>query len=148
MKTYFKDLFEYQHAMNQKTILLCMSHGDKLTERTQGLLFHNQKAHKIWNCRILNQEFADQRQIYNWDEMLKEVLLNFKNTIQILDDRDLNEQISYKTSHGELFQNTIQEIMTHVSNHHSHHRAQVISDLRQQGIQPPVTDYIFYKREK
>jgi uncharacterized damage-inducible protein DinB len=42
--------------------------------------------------------------------------------------------------------NSIQQILFHVANHFSHHKGQIISDLRQSGIDPIVIDYIFYKR--
>lgn len=42
----------------------------------------------------------------------------------------------------------IQQILFHIANHFTHHRGQIISDLRQNGIEPRISDYIFYKRSE
>ncbi len=55
--------------------------------------------------------------------------------------------IRYTTSHGESFENTAEDILYHVINHSTYHRAQIATDLRQSGIEPPVTDYIILKRQ-
>ena len=71
---------------------------------------------------------------------------NYQETLKILDERGLEEVIIYKNSKGTEFDNTIQQILFHIANHFSHHKGQIISDIRQGGIDPIVTDYIFYKR--
>lgn len=71
---------------------------------------------------------------------------NFKETLRIIDEYKLNKVISYSNSTGKEFNNSIQQILFHVANHFSHHKGQIISDLRQNGITPLLTDYIFYKR--
>jgi len=71
---------------------------------------------------------------------------NYENSLLILDKFDLNEIMNYKTTNGLAFNNSIRDTLFHVINHTSHHRGQIASDFRQNGLEPLVSDYIFYKR--
>jgi uncharacterized damage-inducible protein DinB len=56
--------------------------------------------------------------------------------------RSLTEEISYTNSKGELWTNTVEEILTHVVIHSAYHRGQIASDVRAAGGVPAYTDYI------
>lgn len=71
---------------------------------------------------------------------------NYEDTMKVLETADLGKVIDYKNSKGDAFSNTVQDILFHVVNHTTHHRGQIVSDFRQSGIAPLVTDYIFFKR--
>lgn len=71
---------------------------------------------------------------------------NYTNVLKIVNECKMDDLIFYKNSKGNQFNNSIQQILFHVVNHFTHHRGQIISDLRQNGIDPIITDYIFYKR--
>ena len=38
-------------------------------------------------------------------------------------------------------------MLFHFVNHSTYHRGQIASNLKEHGIEPLVTDYIFYKRK-
>lgn len=118
----------------------------KLPERVIPLLSHSINAHQIWNARITNKEKLKVHQVHDLQECKRIDDDNYNSTIEILKDRELDEIITYQNSKGVDFNNSIREILFHISNHFSHHRGQIISDIRQIGIDPIVTDYIFYKR--
>lgn len=40
----------------------------------------------------------------------------------------------------------IKDIMFHIVNHSTYHRAQIATELKDHGIEPLKTDYILYKR--
>lgn len=54
--------------------------------------------------------------------------------------------ITYKNSRGEEFQNSVEEILMHLTIHGQHHRAQIAKLLRKAGTSPPGTDFIFFLR--
>lgn len=147
MKSLFRELFEYSHHFNQKWADIFIDSQDKITERSVKLLSHVLNAHDIWNNRIDQQKAP----FGVWDihdlSNLKSIdRANYEQTLKILDRSDLNEIISYKTSRGQPFKNSIRDILFHVINHSTHHRGQIAADFRQNGLEPPVTDYIFFKR--
>ncbi len=58
------------------------------------------------------------------------------------------DHITYKPSRGGTFSNSVEDIIFHVINHATYHRAQLILILRTLGLNIPDTDYIFYIREQ
>lgn len=146
MNIFFKDIFQYQHHFNQQLGEVLEQYNQSLTARTVPLFSHMLNAHQIWNARISGMEPFGVNDIHDLADCSSIDQDNFNKTMQILETQDLSIEVSYSNSKGQSFVNTIQEILFHVSNHHTHHRGQIISDLRMKGISPPVTDYIFYKR--
>ena len=146
MKEFFKDIFEYHNHFNQKLIKQLIKYENKLPERTIPLFSHSINAQQIWNSRIMEKEKLGVHQVHSLDECARIDNENYRETLKILDERELDEKIEYKNSKGTEFNNSIQQILFHIANHFSHHKGQIIWDLRQSGIEPIVTDYIFYKR--
>src|SRR5207237_7244435 len=58
----------------------------------------------------------------------------------------LERGVTYRTSAGDQFTSTLEDILTHVSIHGSYHRGQVASLIRAAGDTPSPTDYIFFTR--
>jgi uncharacterized damage-inducible protein DinB len=146
MNEFFKELFQYHHHYNQLLLDEFEKHKDKLPERSYPLFCHVIDAHNIWTGRILKRPTVGVNDVHSIDTLRSMDKENFAATSEILETRDLNEVTDYKTSRGEPFSNLIRDILFHVANHTTHHRGQLLSDFRQAGIQPIVTDYIFYKR--
>lgn len=146
MKEFFKDIFEYHHHFNQKLIEQLIENESVLPERTISLFSHSINAQQIWNARITNKEKFGVHQNHSLPECSRIDNDNYNETLKILDGHGLDEKIIYTNSKGTEFNNSIQQILFHIANHFSHHKGQIISDLRQSGIDPIVTDYIFYKR--
>jgi uncharacterized damage-inducible protein DinB len=146
MKVFFKDIFEYHNHFNQKLIAQLIVFENELPERTIPLFAHSINAQQIWNARITGKEKLGIHQLHTLQECAEIDIVNYQDTLRILDECNLEEKIVYSNSKGTEYSNTIQQILFHVANHFSHHKGQIISDLRQSGIDPIVTDYIFYKR--
>jgi uncharacterized damage-inducible protein DinB len=60
---------------------------------------------------------------------------------------DLSEICSYTNSKGEVWRNTVADILSHVVLHSSYHRGQIALDLRRSGGVPAYTDYIHAARK-
>jgi len=58
----------------------------------------------------------------------------------------LERFVDYQNLSGNQFRDVLSDIMTHVINHSTHHRAQIAKTVREAGLAPPLTDYIFYLR--
>ncbi|MCB9230676.1 MAG: damage-inducible protein DinB [Bacteroidia bacterium] len=146
MKEFFADLFAYHHHLNQKLATLLLEKRDHLPERVLPLFSHSLNAHQIWNSRILNTKPFGVHQAHAPESFQAIDQANYEDTLGIIQTFDLAQQIKYQNSKGQEFSNSVQEILFHTANHFTHHRAQIMSDLRQAGIEPIITDYIFYKR--
>jgi uncharacterized damage-inducible protein DinB len=97
---------------------------ERLTNRTQSL--------PIWPDFSFDQ---CQAQIANLALLWREYLTG-------LTASKLTENISYRNSKGEIWNNTIEEILTHVLLHSSYHRGQIAKEMRACGKQPAYTDFI------
>lgn len=149
MKTFFAALFEYTYNFNDKVLdsLLEKGVGD-IPEKSLLLINHTLNAQEIWNARIEESP----NKVGVWDirplETLKNInLVNYQNSLRIVDSYDFDKRIRYKTSRGETFENTVQDILFHAINHSTYHRGQIATDCKLHGMTPLVTDYIFYKRD-
>ncbi len=59
----------------------------------------------------------------------------------------IGDHIIYQSSDGGKFSSTITEIALQLNYHAIHHRAQIMTWIRQQGVAPPPVDYILLKRK-
>ncbi|KAA3611063.1 MAG: damage-inducible protein DinB [Calditrichaeota bacterium] len=146
MKELFREIFEYHFEFNQRMFKEIEKEIKHLPETSFPLFCHILNAHQIWNARILSGDLFGVNQIHEISECSKINLDNYQNTFNILDDVDFGKIIHYQNSRGEKFNNKVSDILFHIANHSTHHRGQIISDFRKSGIQPIVSDYIFYKR--
>jgi len=147
MKAYFSDLFEYNAFCNNAFIRLFNSPGIAVPERSLKLFSHLVNAHAIWNARI-NSAPTDTRV---WDVLDIRTIEtgnqhNHETTFSIIGREIFDQPVIYINTKGMHYTNPVREILFHVVNHSTYHRGQIAADLKASGIQPPVTDYIFYKR--
>jgi uncharacterized damage-inducible protein DinB len=143
----FIGLFKYSHHCNYSTIELFKQRSEDLPEKA-GLLFdHILNAHHIWNHRILDRSIDH----LPWDRhSLKDLRdiedQNYNESINILRNVSIEKLISYTNTKEQDFQNSVGDILFHIVNHSTYHRAQIATELKDAGIPPLVSDYIFYKR--
>jgi uncharacterized damage-inducible protein DinB/GNAT superfamily N-acetyltransferase len=123
--------------------------GDPVPPSTLQLLSHIGNAQLIWLSRIENTArnygVFDNHTLPECREMLttsSDQLLELAAMPAV----GLTEVISYTNTQGEAFQTTVEDILIHVFNHGTYHRAQVARDLRQHALTPVNTDYITYVR--
>ena len=147
MKAEFKDLFEYSHQVNQKLMALLTENRSGLSERTVQLINHLLNAHQIWNARIAQETAFGVWQINSWDDLNVIDRHNYIKSLQIVEELDMEALVTYKNSSGAKFSDRIKDILFHIINHSTYHRAQIAMLLREGGIEPMNTDYIFYKRQ-
>lgn len=148
MNAFFDELFAYNYHSNQQLATYITEHADRVSYKTLQLFSHILNAHHIWNSRILGEKNAfGVWQIHPHDDFSEIDKTNYRNTRSILATHGgLDAIIQYKTTTGNAFQNTIKDVLFHAINHSTYHRGQIATELRQSGLEPLPTDYIFYKR--
>lgn len=146
MKEKFVELLEYNQYMNLEVIALIDAHYTKVSEKTLLLISHIINAHQIWNSRIIQRDEFLVWQLNDWAAIAKLNNSNYADTKEILCSEDLNSVVSYKNSRGIVFENKLDDIIFHIINHSTYHRAQIATECRNCGINPLISDYIMYKR--
>lgn len=146
--SFLKELFEYNKASNDTLIVLLVENEDKLTEKIIPLINHIINAHQIWNNRIESNEMSfGVWEIHKFRDLERLNHSNYERSLELMADFKSDHVIGYQTTKGQSFKNSVRDILFHILNHSSHHRAQIASEMKKCGIDPPLLDYIFYKRE-
>lgn len=146
MKEYFLDILKYNFDINEKLLQYFEDNQSLISEKAHLLLTHLINAQHLWNKRIISEEL-----VYGiWEtlpfEKLHEINLeNFEISKKILATEDLEKTIYYKNIKGEDFQRKLKDIIFHYTNHSTYHRAQIATELKNSGLEPIITDYIYYK---
>jgi uncharacterized damage-inducible protein DinB len=114
------------------------------------LLQHIVNAESIWMSRV-----AGEKQVVGvWETLpLHECRSLHQSSVQKLqtvlnNNQDLEQVISYVNTSGDAFSDPMHDIIVHVLNHSTYHRAQIAKEMRMHNIDPINTDYITYVRNK
>lgn len=146
MKEKLVDLFKYTYHFNKEMIKAIAENLEKVDEKTISLMNHTLNAQQIWNSRILGENSFEVWQINPFEELEDINQQNFNKSLEIVEKFDPDQKMEYQNSKGTKFENTVFEMLFQAINHSTYHRGQINSLLKQNGINPILTDYIFYKR--
>ncbi|TYP97134.1 putative damage-inducible protein DinB [Sphingobacterium allocomposti] len=147
MKHFFNELFDYSHQCNQNLIELIMKNTGTLPDKVIQLYSHILNAHQIWNNRIdPEQPLFDVWQVHPVTGFVSIESMNYDHSLRLLERCNLDEVVHYKTSKGQALRSSTRDILFHIINHSTYHRAQIATEFRNCGLEPLVTDYIVYKR--
>jgi uncharacterized damage-inducible protein DinB len=146
MKPFFREMLDYTFRFNQENIALITGHGDKVPEKVLSIQSHLLNVHHLWNRRISGLPV-----LYKpWDVQLQSDMKqldenNYQESRTILENFALDQPVTYVTGNGKEFTHTVHELLFQVINHGTYHRGQIALELRRSGIQPLLTDWIYYK---
>jgi uncharacterized damage-inducible protein DinB len=141
------ELFAYTHTMNERCIDAILCHEESLPERILALQSHILNSHHIWIARI--NATASMFKPWEAQETNSYALLNNTNldqTREILRADDPARVVQYANALGQSSANCVHDILFHVVNHGTHHRAQIALLLRESIMPPPSMDWIAYTR--
>jgi uncharacterized damage-inducible protein DinB len=149
MKNYFARLFDYDSYANKLILKIIMQAGEP--EKPVQLMAHLLAAQQVWYNRCKGLPLVNYSLWPDWKASSFEKLIDNNHGLWLsflneTDDNAFEKQIIYKNSQGVGFSNKMEDILAHVINHGTHHRAQAGQHLKLAGEDLPFTDYIFYLR--
>jgi uncharacterized damage-inducible protein DinB len=149
MKSYFIQLLNYDHYANLQVLDLIIK-CDQPAKPVQ-LIAHLLAAQQVWLTRCTGRPAAGGALWPDWpagtfEQIINDNHLGWLNFLEKLDNGDFEQLVSYKDSKGNAFENKLCDILAHLINHGTHHRAQAGQHLKLSGADLPTTDYIFYLR--
>ena len=122
---------------------------EKASEKCIKLLSHIVNVHQIWNYRIQPGELPYEAwEIHQIQDLYEIDRKNFELSTLLLEKFELSQTFQYSNSKGQLFNNNVRDILFQVINHSTYHRGQIAIEFRQNGLEPLLTDYIYYKWHK
>lgn len=149
MKDYFIRLFTYDKYANQ--VILKSIREANNPEKPIQLMGHLLAAQNRWLSRFLN-EFIDNdlwpaKETIPFDDLINDNYQQWINLLNTLTPADFDKELSYKNTKGVAYSNKLVDVLTHLINHGTHHRAQIGQQLKIAGAGTlPNTDYINYVR--
>jgi len=147
MKAYFLKLSTYNLWANTRVLEALKTQKPEIASWDK--YSHIVLAENAWISRITGSPNS----IPNIFEQLPEEtmsLLTHSNaqewTKVISGITDFDQVLAYRMMNGTESRSTFSDILTHIFNHGSYHRAQIATLMRQEGMQPVATDFIGFAR--
>lgn len=150
MKTYFLKLFNYDQFANKAILKSIIDAGEP--EQAARLIAHLLAAQQIWinRCKgfpVTGDALWAEQKADTLENLIDDNHTAWVDYINGLAEEDFQKTLSYKNLIGDSYENKLEDILMHVINHGTHHRAQAGQQLKFAGLENlPITDYIFYLR--
>jgi uncharacterized damage-inducible protein DinB len=144
------ELNEYDYWANTQILKTLESHQP--TSDVSDMYHHILEANRLWYSRLIGHPtngsiWNDKYEEHLFQKRIDDNYTNLKDYLNSKNSSDLAANIQYSTLKSDSFSNKIGDILFHIFNHSTHHRAQIMSLWRQLNIDRPSLDYIFYKRK-
>ena len=153
----YRRWFEYEQDSHAKTIASLNAVAPGLREAEQFskalyLMGHLIAARRMWLFRLgflkENAElFPGAPDLAALPGQLSEVESLWASYLNQLTDADLERVFEYRSYEGQMFRDSVEDILTQMFGHSWYHRGQIAMLLRSIGAEPAVTDFVFWARE-
>ncbi len=141
-----KKLISYTQAADAVVVQTFLQANQSIPQ-AEALFSHVLNAQHIWISRINRFEARFNRFDIHPVSIFQDLHQdNTSQLRQIFDQAEFDKVISYSTFNGDKFSNTVEDILLHVVNHSTYHRAQLATCFKQNNVKPPETDFITYQR--
>ena len=150
MKSYFLKLINYDQFANKAILKAIIDGGEP--EQAVKLMAHLLAAQQVWLNRCKGLPATGVVLWPDWkadsfERLIEENHAAWVDFIERLEPEDFKKIIYYKSTKGDSYESLPEDILAHVINHGTHHRAQAGQQLKLDGDEKlPLTDYIFYIR--
>jgi uncharacterized damage-inducible protein DinB len=151
MTDHFVRLFEYNDWANRR-LAAALDNAHLSDSRALTILSHLIVAQQLWLDRI--RDIKREYQLWEPIPIPKLTSISASSTsdwfafLASVPTNGYARQIDYVNIKGIAYQNSLEDIITHVINHGTHHRAQVSQLIRLSGGEPPVIDLISFARNE
>ena len=150
MKDYFTRLLHYDRYANLRILSTLLETEDHT--KAEQLIAHLLVAQQVWLGRCIGKPANVTTLWPDWEADTFEQIINDNHYqwliyLESLNDNNFEQTIHYKSLQGENFETKLSDILTHLINHGTHHRAQAGQHLKLAGTDLPNTDYILFARQ-
>lgn len=142
---YLRKLFAYDDWANREALASLKAAGTA-PERSLKLMAHIVAVQWLWMGRILR----DRKPVAVWPELgleecaaqLDALARAWPAYIEGLTPPALAQPLQYTNSKGEVWTNTVEDMLMHTILHSVYHRGQIAADMRASRHSPAYTDFI------
>lgn len=148
MKKYFLKLYQY-NAWATKRVIGTLVRQQVNDAKILSLLGHVVAAQFLWLHRIKGLPAPDVKLWgeYTLDQLIEMAERASTQWLEFVESTDnFDREMTYRNYVNEPYTNNVENVMIHLVNHSTYHRAQIAMLLRQKGFEPINTDFITYDR--
>jgi uncharacterized damage-inducible protein DinB len=115
-----------------------------------GRISHILFAEDVWLSRLLNEDSSrfitpwPERSIAECREKLLELGKKWGDYLNNLKEEDFGKIVSYKNTKGQAYQAPVGGILTHVFDHSTYHRGQIVTAIKKAGGEPHSPGFYGY----
>lgn len=139
----FEKLAAYDDESNRQLIIRLEEYEDLISPYITRQFSHILNVHHIWISRLLNRNPEssdwDLLPFSSWEKF---AALNHLQTKEFLRFHSIQEICHYTSSEGIKNSKQAADILLHIFNHSTHHRAQIIREMSEKGIPPSTINLI------
>lgn len=150
MSNAIHQMWVYNDWANRRVIDTLTAIGPDLPFICLHLVSHIVNTQAVWLSRMkgVSTELKpwDDHTISECKELHAQSSVGLKDCVET-NVEGFTHNVNYKNTIGVSYQNNLQDILLHTFNHATYHRAQIAMELRRNGFEPPVTDYIHFIRD-
>ncbi|REJ77619.1 MAG: hypothetical protein DWQ47_14705 [Acidobacteria bacterium] len=146
---HLKRLYRYNDWANRRVIAVLKQHDcpDAVRVMSHVLITEKEYYERMFGKDSTGFDFWPDADPEGLGALAMKNAEDYERLLENFDDEGLGQIIRYRTSAGSSVKNTFRDVLSHVALHSAGHRGQALTLLRQSGIEPPVVDYIIYRRE-
>jgi uncharacterized damage-inducible protein DinB len=145
--------FEFEHWSNTMILNALKSLKEK-EDRALLLFSHLLSSHSMWLSRVNKTEFTctlfQERTLEECDWLMKENLQGWQDYLTNKTDEALQEKIEFMSAweaNPSKRSMTVEDALTHIINHSSYHRGQIVASIKGKVDELPLSTYIMYASE-
>ncbi|PUV24309.1 MULTISPECIES: DinB family protein [Sphingobacterium] len=142
-------LWLYNDWANNLLIEKMKQDAERIPAGCLRLLSHIMNAQLIWLYRLNGEKppvgVWDEHSLLTCEQYHQLASSGFTEKVYA-DECKIMEIVNYANTKNEQFQNSFGDILLHVFNHGTYHRAQIAVEMRRNGLDPINTDYISFVR--
>lgn len=143
LRTFFSEKFKKDHQINKVWFHFLMDQDDVINDKLKKEFSHLINVHHIWITRICGKQPEshswDILPMIYWEQLLDD---NHRKTQEMLNYFTNNEVVPYQSEEGLFLSSSTSDVLYHILQHSTHHRAKMIVELNLLGIVPPNTELI------
>ena len=146
---HLRDLYRYNDWANRRVIVAMKAAESEESLRILAHLLITEREYynRLYGKDSTGFDFWPTLSLEECGAMARENAESYEKLLRRFEEDGLDIRAKYRNSKGTPYENTYRELLTHVLMHSGIHRGNIVLKMREDGFEPPVTDYIIYLRE-